>query len=185
MVMPSKTPVDDGKRDGMLLLFFTFAALFTRIYGIGEFALFDDEVTSFFRGIHGSFYPHFPGTDLLIILFFKLFGTNAFVLRLPMALFGAFSIPLFFALTRRLYDRFTAVCGTLMLLFAYYHLDHAQLTRYYAAVFFFAVLCIHFYLRFFETFDRKALLWAALATALISSPIRPTGQVAETVIALG
>jgi len=150
--------------DAWFLIAFTAAAFMTRFYGITEFPLFDDEVTSYFRGIHHDIYTQFPGTDLLIILFFKVFGTNTFFLRLPMALFGAVSIPIFFALTRRLFDRFTAVCGTLLLLFSYYHLDHSQLTRYYAAIFFFGVLASYFYLKFFETYDKKTLLWALLAT---------------------
>ncbi|MFH2002388.1 MAG: glycosyltransferase family 39 protein, partial [Planctomycetota bacterium] len=150
--------------DRWILVAFTVAAFLTRFYGIDRFPLFDDEVTSYFRGIHHDIYTTWPGTDLMIILFFKVFGTKAFFLRLPMALFGAASIPLFYALARRLFDRFTAVCGALLLLFSYYHLDHSQLTRYYAAIFFFGVLTLYFYLRFFESFDKKTLLWALLST---------------------
>jgi 4-amino-4-deoxy-L-arabinose transferase-like glycosyltransferase len=163
--MQAERSTDKKSRvDRLILLAFTLAALVTRLYGTASFPLFDDEVTSYFRGIEYEYFTQFPCTDLLIILFFKLFGTSEFFLRLPMALFGAFSIPLFFALTRRLYDRFTAVSGSLLLLFSYYHLDHSQLTRYYAAIFFFGVLALYFYLRFFETYDKKTLLWALLST---------------------
>lgn len=151
-------------KDTWILTAFTVAAFLTRFYGLSKFPLFDDEVTSYFRALRNDIYTQFPGTDLLIILFFKVFGTNTFFLRLPMALFGALSIPIFYALVRRLFDRFTAVCGTLLLLFSYYHLDHSQLTRYYAAIFFFGVLAFYFYLRFLETNDKKALLWALLST---------------------
>ncbi|MBU0755774.1 MAG: glycosyltransferase family 39 protein [Planctomycetes bacterium] len=150
--------------DKSILLTFTLAALVTRLYGTWSFPLFDDEVTSYIRGIHFEVYRQFPGTDLLIILFQKVFGTSEFFLRLPMALFGACGIPVFYGVARKLYDRYTAVCGTLLLLFSSYHLDHSQLTRYYAAIFFFGTLTLYFYLRFFETAKKKMLFWAVLAT---------------------
>jgi hypothetical protein len=157
----------------VIILAFTIAAACTRLYGIGDFPLYDDEVTSYMKALRGDINPKFPATDALIYLFFKSIGTSIFVLRLPLALMGVAGIPVVYWTVRRIFGRYAGLSAGLILLFSYYHLDHSQLTRYYTGLFCFGALCLYHFLIYFETGRRAALIWAAL-NGVLGALFHPT-----------
>ena len=128
-------------RLGVALLF--LAALVLRLYGIGDEALWADE----FYTLHtirpdglGSLFsrvaennPHPPLYFLIVSFFRGAFGEGETVLRLPSALAGAATVPLFYILARRLFPkRMAALVAGGLLAVSPFHIWYSQEARPYA-----------------------------------------------------
>jgi len=158
--------------DLSLIFILTLLATVTRLYGIGQWAIDADEVVSYVRALNHNF-SITPCSDFLVSIFFSLFGDSEFTFRLPSALFGIASIPVFFILTRKLFGRYTALFGSLFILFSYFHLRHSQFGRYYSEVFFFGILAYYSYFKFFQSYNKKYLV-GALISSFLGFLIHPT-----------
>lgn len=150
------------------------AAIISRWYGIGDWPIDGDEVFTYSRALGGEYsWTTNPAIYFIGSICFKLWQPSEFVLRLPAALFGILSIPMFYWVTRRLFGPLAAVFGGILVLFSAYHLDQSQFARYYAPVFFWATLSHFLYYRFFVTNHTKYLL-GALVTTLIGGAFHVT-----------
>jgi len=159
--MNNKHTISRYKEYSFIAVLFA-AAVISRFYGLGIWPVEGDEVLTYSRSLRDTYSLKFPGTYFLVSLFFKSFGVSEFTLRLPSAIFGIFSIPVFYLITKNIFDKITALTGTLFLLFSSYHLYHCQYARFYSAIFFWAVCAYFFYFRYFQTNDIKFLLGALI-----------------------
>ena len=78
--------------------------------------------------------------DYLVVWLVGRVDTSEFALRLPAALWGAFSLPLAYALYRRFIPRAPALLGMLILALAPLHIQYSQELRFYASLVFFHLL---------------------------------------------
>lgn len=140
-------------------------AAISRIYGTWEWELYLDEICTYDVALNKYNDYFFSATYLLTSLFFKWFGTSEFVTRLPSVLFGIISFPALYLATKKIFGKTTANISILFLLFSYYHLDQSQYARPYSATFFWGTLSYFYFFRYFQTNDKKILVYALLTSA--------------------
>lgn len=122
-----------------------------RLFTLGDYALWVDEVTTILickkvpaEIIHFlSFTHHAPPLFYFILHFTTYLGKSAYLLRLPSALLGTASIPLFYVAGKALFGRLAGMGGALLLALSSFHICHSQEVRMYSLVFFTCLLSYH------------------------------------------
>jgi 4-amino-4-deoxy-L-arabinose transferase-like glycosyltransferase len=104
--------------------------------------------------------------DYLVARAFAAFGPSELTLRLPAALWGAGTVPLCYALFRRLAGPRAALWGAALLALAPLHIRYSQELRFYAALVFFSALTTLLLLWLLDTPRLRSLFAAAAAGAL-------------------
>lgn len=124
----------------------TLLALLLRVFQLGAQSLWVDELLTIRQGI-------VPGTTLweqflddtqsplpmLVVTLLGQISSHEAWLRLPGALLGALSIPLFFEVARRVTTPRAALLGAVLLAIHPMHIDHSQEVRGYAYLVFFGL----------------------------------------------
>lgn len=142
------------------------ASLLTRFWGLGQWSFDHDELITAVRGQDRLWGVTGPVFYWLWNASTTLLGPTEFAARLPSALLGAASIPLFALTWRRFIGDRAALLGSWAILLCGWHLGHSQFARYYAGVFFFASLSYYLYLRAIESDS-----WRWLAGSLLAGTI--------------
>lgn len=160
----------------------TVLALILRLYRIEAQSLWVDEVVTW----HAA---QVPIADLLQVrnyyamahsLYFALMhmvllvSDSEFALRLPSALFGAFSIPLLYLVGERWLSRGTGLVAAVLLAVSPLHLYYSQEARPYAVVVFFilfAMVCLEAMVREPGRTRWRVGFVASSAAALLSHPV--------------
>ena len=123
----------------------TLLACVTRFWGLGEWNLYRDEIFTALFADERRWSLINPAYYWLEIASVHVLGPTDFAIRLPSALLGAASIPLFMILWWRLIGQRAALFGALVLLLCSWHLHHSQNARFYACVLFFASMSYALY----------------------------------------
>ena len=158
---------DSAKQlDLIWLLLLTVLACATRIYGIGEWNYSADEW--FTLQFLYERYTHLlnPAYYAFAVASFELFGQSEWSLRLPAAIFGIISVPVFFYTWRSVFGRNVAAVASLFIIFSDWHIWYSQFGRFYSGVFLFGSLSYYFYYKAFRQNNLKYMVWALLANAI-------------------
>jgi hypothetical protein len=160
------------KEAAIYLLILALAAA-TRVYGIWEWSLVGDEIFTArhaderWTGLVG------PAHYAPVVLIDYVFGLTKWSLRLPNAILGVLSVPLFYYLCGRTFGRMTALAGTALLLVSEWHLLFSQYARYYTGVFLFGAVAYFTYVEALRD-DRNSLLVVSLLSCLLGVLHHPT-----------
>ncbi len=160
-------------REELIVGTLALVTLVTRAYGIWEWPITGDEYFTIAcaeeraTGILGSAYY------ALVLVSEALFGETKWAVRLPSVLLGALSIPAFYGMCRSLFNRRTAVVGSVFVVLSEWHLYHSQIARFYSGAFLFGALSYWFY---FLSLERRRYVYLALffASALVAVSFHAT-----------
>ncbi len=149
-------PVVSGWGLAVAAILLFVAALLPRLLSLSELGFYADEdltahvATAMARGNasdlpSGFQYRRALPYTAVTALFVRLFGSedgarDAFALRLPSALFGALTVPVFFLMLARCLGGGPALVGALLLAFSEWHLVFSRLARMYSPTVFFLVV---------------------------------------------
>lgn len=144
----------------------TLLALVSRGYGIWEWSIMGDEYFSVAFADERSKSFINPAYYVLVSTSIELFGLTAWSARLPSALLGVLSVPVFHVTCRHVTDRKTALVGSLFIIFSSWHLYFSQLSRFYSGVFLFGVLSYFLYYKALKKDSYVLLAGAFLSNVL-------------------
>jgi len=147
----------EGPGAGFLLAM-TLLAAGLRLYHLGGASLWVDEILTWkmidpARGVHlgTQFFDAIQGPLYLLVIWpLTRLQENEWLLRLPAALAGILTVPLFGGLLGQIMDRRSARLGTLLLAISPFHLWYSQEARGYSFLLLFVVLLGWSYVRMVE-----------------------------------
>lgn len=166
---------DSGKHDHVALIAWGLLVLafVVRVMALGRADLWGDEILFAQRSspplslgevltAHWKNFPQMPYLPLpsmiqnvVLHLLQSLTGGDvlhhAAAQRLPSALFGSATVPIFYLLARRLLNARTALMAAAMLCFFYFPNYYSREARFYAQLLFFTVLTAYFFVRVLQT----------------------------------
>jgi hypothetical protein len=145
----------------------------TRAYGIWEWSLVGDEIFTIKYADERLTWLIGPAHYALVVLAGNVFGLTEWSVRLPTVILGIVSIPTFYFLCRRTFDRTTALVGTALLLFSDWHLLFSQYARYYGGVFLFGTVAYFTYVEALRS-DGNVLLVVSLFSCAFGFLFHPT-----------
>ena len=140
------------------------AGVFLRLFNLDAQSLWQDEALQFFiakadtfslviqRAFSGA---NPPLSHLINHIFFKA-AESDFTLRLPSALFGIASLPVFYLVSKKIVSTRAALFALLVFTFSPFHIWYSQEARPYAQLLFFGLLSTHL---LFIAIERKRIIW--------------------------
>jgi 4-amino-4-deoxy-L-arabinose transferase-like glycosyltransferase len=157
-----------------MILFIT--GLYLRMYELGTFSLWDDEIATitYASNFSDNFIYHWnkfknnsePFSPFYYIFnsyFIHLDTVNEFKLRLPSAIIGSLSIPLMYFFARQFADKFRSMAVACLVTFSATLISFSQEGRVYIYMFFFAILLLHLILKLKENKNETTYLYFLLA----------------------
>ncbi len=148
LITTDENSLDFGSASFWLIAAVTILALVLRLYHLDS-ELWLDEITTV------SFFSPMPtlhvitgfvtsNNHLLYTLFMKLaiafFGEQEWAYRLPSAIFGAATIPVFYWVSRMMLSQRSSICAAMLLTVSYHHIFFSQNARGYSMQIFFTTL---------------------------------------------
>jgi len=152
-------------QDIAIALGLTLLALITRIYGLGTWAIIQDEYFTVTDAANRTMTLINPAYYWLVLGSFKLFGVSEWSVRFPSMVLGVISVPVFYLTWRNILGRHAALIGSVLIIFSSWHLWHSQYARYYTGVFLFASLAYTFYYGAILSGRRSQLVLSLLCSA--------------------
>lgn len=137
------------KKTGIFLFMIFALGAGLRLYGLGRYNLWYDEVFSLFEEMFnlnriGYHFWTTPPLFKFMLYFWRFLGESEFVLRLLPALFGIFSVLLIYQVGKTLFDKRTGLLSALLLSISPFHIYYSQELRAYTLVTFLALLSIYY-----------------------------------------
>ena len=167
LLTQSKTTTDKfTSPEVVTLLGMTLIGLLSRMWGIGGWSAFGDEVYTItfaeerMTGTNPAYY-------FLVYWSQRLLGDTVWAARLPSAILGTLSIPVFYLACRDFFNKPVAMVSTILLLLHGWHLYHSQLSRFYAGVFLFSILSFFLYYKSIEKGSISLLMAALVSNGLL------------------
>ena len=160
------------KEPAIYLLILALATV-TRIYGIGEWSLVGDEIFTIRHADDRWTSLLGPAHYAPVALIDHVFGLTEWSMRLPTAILGILSVPVFYYFCGRIFGRMTALAGTVLLLVSDWHLLFSQYARYYAGVFLFGVVAYFTYVQALRD-DNTSLFVVSLLSCFFGVLYHPT-----------
>ncbi len=148
--------------DLAILTALTLIALATRVYGISEWDLVQDEIFTVLHAAERYTSVRNPAYYALVMGSFQLFGVSELSARLPAMLLGTLSVPVFYVTCRSVLGRNVALIGALFIIFSSWHLWYSQFSRFYTGVFLFGSLSYFLYYKAIRLDSPRHLAWAIL-----------------------
>ena len=99
--------------------------------------------------------------------FFKIFGFNSLVARIPSALFGTLTILALYKLVKLLYNKSAALVASILLAINEFHIFYSQDARAYSFYIFGVILSFYFLLKILENQNRKSLIGYIVCSAFM------------------
>lgn len=139
-------------------------AAITRVYGIWEWSITGDEIHTVTHAAERAW--EFVGSAyyLLFLASTSLFGSSEWAARAPNVVIGVVTIPVFYVMVQRFFDRQAALIACFFLVLNGWHLYHTQIARFYGGVALSAVIA---YYCFYVALQRES--YGYLAGALVAS----------------
>lgn len=146
-----------------LLLGITLAALGLRLFRLGEWSFWGDEMITVNRALALADLPLWRWAPSLVLtrLAIDWLGVTEWAARLPAALAGTATVPLLYWLGRRMLSERAALAGAAILAVSPWHLYWSQNARFYAFLLLFYTLALGLFYLGLER-DRIPLLAASL-----------------------
>ena len=142
-------------------------AAFLRIYRLGSYDLWFDEVLCVFQKadlnniINGKILDSNPPLYFLILHFFTPFKTSEFTLRIPSAIFGVLTVFAIYKFSKRFFNEKAALISSFLLAISPFHIYYSQEVKMYSMFILFSLLSLYFLtLAITETKESKNLWWA-------------------------
>jgi mannosyltransferase len=149
----------------LLLVIITIASLL-RFYKLGEWSFWGDEYITVHRA-HTWFDDGFSIKSISIMatyLSIKLWGPNEWVARLPAAIIGILTIPIFYFLVRRMFGLPVALLASSLLAISPWHVYWSQNARFYTSLLLFYTLSL---LLFFIGFEKDRPLYLSFSLGFL------------------
>ncbi|MBN1337798.1 MAG: glycosyltransferase family 39 protein [Bacteroidales bacterium] len=151
-----KHPVKYFRDGNILILFIVFAGAFLRLYMYFEAPLTYDEFSALFRTGYGTFNEliakgvktsdmHPAAVQVFLFYWVKLFGNEAYVLKLPFVIFGIVSIYLVYKTGEMWFNKTTGLFAALFIAFLQYPITYSLYARPYAIGMFFSLMMVFFW----------------------------------------
>lgn len=168
------------------ILFMTAVAVWLRFPALGTLSLYGDEDYTILavQAILTDGFPHMPSGmgywratpySYVAAASSWWFGLSAFSIRLPSVVFGVLTIPVFYAIAKRLTGSLPAVLATWLLVFSAWHVDVSREGRMYAMFLVFFLLSTFFVLKGFEE-DRTPYKVLALFVSAVTLTLHHLGS---------
>jgi 4-amino-4-deoxy-L-arabinose transferase-like glycosyltransferase len=152
-----------------LLIAITLLAALLRIYKLGEWSFWIDEVlwVNFSTDIFSHFFMRWPLSAILIHSAVTKFGINEWSARLSPAIIGIATIPILFFPLKKLFNPTTSLLALALLAISPWHLYWSQNARFYTALLLFYNIALFVcYIGIEE--DRPALILLAIFLLFIA-----------------
>jgi uncharacterized membrane protein len=159
-----------------LVIGITMVAAFFSFLHIGEKSVWFDEAHSIFfaRMPWGDFWTVLSskeanqGLYYIILKFWLVFGDGEFAVRALSAVFAIASIPLLYALGRRLFGVRTGLTAALLLSVNAYFIEYAQEARGYSLVLFLVILSSFLFIRMIQDPDDKITFYGYIIVSILA-----------------
>lgn len=142
-------------KDYVLLFVILLIAAALRFHDLGSISLSNDELSAITRARYESFPEmiqkgvlidyHPAGVEAFLFYWMKLFGDDAFSVRLPFVLFSLGSIFLVFRIGQQWFSSLTGLLGAAFFAVLEYPLLYSQLARMYSPGLFFSLLTVFYW----------------------------------------
>ncbi len=161
-----------------LVLLIIFVAIGLRMYKLGEWSFWVDEVITLdivqnvpanVSDNLGAFLRSYPTTALLIHMLVRLFGSNEWSARLAPALVGIFTGPILYVPVKRIYGSAVALVSIFLLALFPWHIYWSQNARFYIVLLLYYTLAIFAYYFGLEKDRPLYLIVGMIFTALAVS----------------
>jgi hypothetical protein len=149
-------------RTALLLLALLLLATGIRLYRIGEWSFWSDEISTLRDARNLRDVIGYPVGYFLIGLAVKALGTTEFAARILPALFGAAAVAALFLIGRRMFSARAGFLAALLLALCSFHIYYSQYARYYTMLGLFSMLGMWLAYEGFER-DRRWLTAAGAA----------------------
>jgi len=132
-------------KDWLIIMTFLLVAMISRLWGIHEWPLSGDEYFTYKYANERTFQLINPAYYHLVLISYSIFGINELSARLPAAIIGIISVPIFYATWINVIGRKAAFIACLFIIFSAWHLWLSQFARFYTGVFLFSSLAYYCY----------------------------------------
>lgn len=148
LITTEEKVIDFGTASFWLIAAVTVLAFILRLYRLDSELWLDEITTIFFYGPMPTLHVltgfvsannHLLNT-LLMKLALAVFGEQEWAVRLPAAIFGAATIPVFYWISRLMLSQRSSLCAALLLAVSYHHIFFSQNVRGYSMQLFFTTL---------------------------------------------
>ncbi|MEK6889820.1 MAG: glycosyltransferase family 39 protein [Nanoarchaeota archaeon] len=162
-------------KEYIILSVIILIAFILRVYKISSPSLWHDELMTFYR-LQGSFsdtlttllISPFPPLYYILMKFWtNIFGFSEFALRFPSAIFSTLTIPYLYLLTKKLFNKKTALISSFLLAIFPYAINYAQEAKMYSMVWFLSIASFYHFLNFIENPDRRNIILYTIFTTLM------------------
>lgn len=128
----------------LLLIGITLFAMLLRLYKLGEWSFWGDELISVRRATEmvGFNLVLTQISQILIALSLRLFGTSEWSARLAPALIGVITVPVLYFLVRSIYGNSVGLLSSLFLALSSWHLYWSQNARFYTTILLFYTIAL-------------------------------------------
>lgn len=158
-----------------LIVLIILLGLFLRIYNLNSESLWSDEGYSINEAkfsiheiiSHMGYNPNPPLYLITLHFWINLFGDSAFSVRFLSFIFSSISLVLLFLLTKRIFDKKTAVFSTLILSLSTFHIYYAQEARSYALFSMLGLLSYYSFYKFNDWSSKRNILYYLISTTLM------------------
>ncbi len=172
LITTEENKTDFGSASLWLITAITVLGLALRLFHLGS-ELWLDEITTIF------FYSPMPtlhvltgfvsaNNHLLNTLLMKLaiafFGEQEWAVRLPAAIFGAATIPIFYRVSRLMLAQRSSLCAALLLAVSYHHIFFSQNVRGYSMQLFFTTLSCGLFVKGLQ--EDRLRIWILYVAAM-------------------
>ncbi len=150
-------------------------AFILRLYKISSPSLWHDELMTFYR-IQGTFsdtlstllISPFPPLYYILMKFWtNIFGYSELALRFPSLIFSTLTILYLYLLTKKIFNKNTALIASFVLAIFPYAINYAQEAKMYSMVWFFSLASFYHFLNFMESPSKKNTILYTIFTILM------------------
>lgn len=161
-------------RDYIILFIIIILGAVLRLYNLGKYSLWKDEIFSVMRAkeslasvIFGSI-PYDIRAPLhhIFIHIALYFGNNDFVVRFPSVIFGLLSIFLIYVLGKTIFNSKIGLIAAFLLTLSILHLEYSREARYYSYLIFFSSLTTFFFYKIIYNFRIKWIFFFIISNIL-------------------
>ena len=142
-------------------------AAFLRIYRLGSYDLWFDEVLCVFQKsdlnniLNGRILDSNPPLYFLILHFFTPSKTSEFILRIPSAIFGILTVFVLYKFSKKFFSENVALISSFLLAISPFHIYYSQEVKMYSLFILFSLLSLYFLtLAITDGKESKNLWWA-------------------------
>ncbi len=173
LITTEENKIDFGFASFWLMTAVTVLALVLRLFHLDSELWLDEITTIFFFSPMPTLHVltgfvsannHLLNT-LLMKLAIAFFGEQEWAVRLPAAIFGAATIPVFYWVSRLMLSQRSSLCAALLLAVSYHHIFYSQNVRGYSMQLFFTTLACGLFVKGLQ--EDRLRIWILYVAAML------------------